>query len=218
MVSHQMKIQTRRRFIISGCKKLISIIGSASMGKAFSFYQTTNLPGEKNMQEKILVAYESQFGSTSEVAGFIVKILKENGSKVELKKFQDVKDLSSYKKVVIGSPIQYDTWMPEAKLFVESNKIALTKIPVAFFFTCLVLSKQTDDAKAQAEGYANKLFNLHQEVKPVSVGAFAGALDYSKMSFVFSIVARPLFALLGIKEGDYRNWNTIRSWTKSIRF
>ena len=119
---------------------------------------------------------------------------------------------------IIGSAIQYDRWMPEATEFVTANQSILSKIPVAYFFTCLVLSKQTEKADHKAMAYSGKLFSLVPQIKPLSVGRFAGVLDYSKMSFFFRIIAKGIFAIIEVPEGDYRDWDAIGSWAKGIHF
>jgi len=223
-----MKNQTRRKFIVSLSKTVATIVGVGAFGKYISYSQipedttiqtTKTMHGNKGKNEnKILVTYESQFGSTAEVAHFIGKILSKDGSKVDIEKINEVDDLSSYSKVVVGSAIQYDKWMPEAREFVITNKEILAKLPVAFFFTCLVLSKKAEKAIQKANGYADKLYDLAAPVKPLTIGRFAGVLDYSKMSFAFRLVAKALLTIMGVKEGDYRNWDAIRLWANNIDF
>jgi len=218
--------QSRRKFIKNSAKILATIIGFITFGKYFSFSQTTNEINtistgssvKSENQNKILVVYEGQFGSTAEVAKFIGNNLPINDQLIEVKKINEVTDLSSYNKVIIGSAIQYDDWMPKAREFVLINKKTLSELPVAFFFTCLVLSKKTEKAKLQAIGYSDKLKTLVPEISPKSVGQFAGVLDYSKMSFGQRILAKGLFAIIGVKEGDYRDWKAIKEWTEKLEF
>jgi menaquinone-dependent protoporphyrinogen IX oxidase len=61
-----------------------------------------------------------------------------------------------------------------------------------------------------------KLKVLYQNLKVQNFGKFAGVLDYSKMSFAQRILAKGIFLILGIKEGDYRDWNEIENWTKRL--
>lgn len=55
------------------------------------------------------------------------------------------------------------------------------------------------------------------QVKPVSVGIFRGKLDYSKLDWVSRLGMR-LFWLIYKRapEGDFRNWEAIRSWARSL--
>lgn len=166
--------------------------------------------------DKILIAYASQFGTTAEVAEAIGDTLSQEGRIVETQWVKNVKDISQYDAVVIGSAIQYDKWMPEARDFVISNQNILEKMPVAYFFTCLTLSQRNEKTERQAMGYAAKLYSLAPRVKPVDIGRFAGAVNYSKMSFFFRLVLGGILTVMDVKEGDYRDWVAIRAWARNI--
>ena len=71
---------------------------------------------------RILIVYASPYGSTRGIAGAIKKELGQKNTIVETKLIKDVIDLDRYDAVIIGSPIQYDRWMPEAKAFVTTPK------------------------------------------------------------------------------------------------
>jgi len=203
---------------------LATIVGLVTFGKYLSYSQT---PKEANVismdssfksesKNKILVTYESQFGSTAEVAKFIAANLLLNDKTIDVKKIGEVKDLSIYSDVIIGSAIQYDKWMKEAQDFIIKNETELSTKPVSFFLVCLVLSKKTEKANLKANSYANEITNLVPKINVSSFGKFAGVLDYSKMSFGQRILAKGIFAIIGVKEGDYRDWNSIKKWSKNI--
>ncbi|MHA2027651.1 MAG: flavodoxin domain-containing protein [Candidatus Thorarchaeota archaeon] len=175
---------------------------------------------------KVLVAYDSETGSTGEVADFIGNVFSKNGDIVEIKNVRETVDLTSYDRIVIGSPIRYDKWMPNARKFVKNNQEILSNIPVAFFFTCLAMTTKTDKTARQAKGYSDKLYDIAPLVKPVSVGEIVGVLDYSKLSFFSRMILKLYLVILRLregdrsigKEGDYRDWHAIRSWVESIDF
>lgn len=172
--------------------------------------------GGKEGGYKLLVTYATGFGTTREVAEEIGQTLRRSGAKVEIKAIGDATDISDYDGLIIGSAIQYDKWMPEAVAWVRTHRAILASRPVAFFFTCLTLSSKSEKAQRQALAYADKLYFLQPLVKPVDVGGFAGVLDYNRLPLVWRLMARILFAILGVKEGDYRDWDAIRSWTRTI--
>ena len=219
--------KTRRNFMITSSKILISGFGLSIFGRYFSFSQTvsnhknidsftcSNIRKEKD-NTHYLVSYESKFGSTKEVAQAIAKTLSKEGKTVTVKGIKKVKNLAAYSHVVIGSAIQYDKWMPEARAFIIKNEKALSKMTVDYFLVCLVLSKKSEKAKQKADGYALKIKHLAPTVKVNNFGKFAGVLDYSKMSFGQRLLAKGIFAIIGVKEGDYRNWKAIDSWAKNI--
>ena len=168
-------------------------------------------------RRKILIAYASHFGTTADVARTIGHILRAHGSIVETKCIQDIKEVSCYDAVIVGSAIQYDKWMPDATAFVRDNQADLAKIPTAFFFTCLALSVRSEKSNHQGQVYADRLAAPFPRIKPVSIGQFAGVLDYKKIPFIARLAARIAFAFLGVKEGDHRDWSAIKAWTESIQ-
>lgn len=167
--------------------------------------------------QKILVAYASQFGSTAEVAERVAETLCQTGVIAEAKWINAVTDLSKYDGVIIGSPIQYDNWRPEAVKFVTDNQNILSKIPVAYFFTCLTLAKRNEKTERQALGYAEKIAALAPQVQPVGIGRFGGVLNYSKLPFHFRLLFRGMSLATGVQEGDYRDWEAIRIWAKTTQ-
>ena len=162
---------------------------------------------------KILVAYASGFGTTREVAETIGKVFCDAGVEVDIKWIENIDDIKKYDAVVIGSPIQYDQWMPEARQFVITHQNILSQLPVAFFFTCLALSNQNEKTVQQGSQYAAKLYSLSPLVKPLSVGRFAGVLDYARLPIFVRLLFKFFFLFIGVKEGDYRDWEKIKSWS-----
>jgi len=162
---------------------------------------------------KVLVAYDSKLGSTAEVAKFMGSVLSEQGASITVKPLSEVDDLEAYDSVIIGSAIRYDRWLPDATTFVKENKATLSNVPVSFLFTCLTLAKPTPAALRKAEGYADKLRSLAPEVKPMAVGGFAGVLQFARTPWPARLALRMLSIATGVKEGDYRDWAAIRSWT-----
>ncbi|MGR3513575.1 MAG: flavodoxin domain-containing protein [Paracoccaceae bacterium] len=164
---------------------------------------------------RVLVAYDSKLGSTAEVARFIGDVLAEQRSEIDVKPLSEVDDMEAYDRVILGSAIRYDHWLPGATAFVKEKKAILSSVPVSFFFTCLTLAKPTPAAKLKAEEYADKLRSIAPEVKPTAVGGFAGMLQFARTPWPARLALRILSIATGVKEGDYRDWEVIRSWTLS---
>ena len=223
-----MKDQTRRKFLIDSAKTTGAIIGATTLGKELLLPQTieaTNIQfpestcgSKNNSNHKILIAYASKFGTTGEVAEAIGEVLCQAGNTVETKWVKNVKDLNNYDAVIIGSPIRYSRWMPEAKKFVKANQKILQQLPVVYFFTCLFLHKLNTKGDLEAKEFSDKLQALVPQVKPVSIGGFAGVLDYSNMCFFSRLMLKAFTYIKGVGEGDCRDWDAIRSWAKGVHF
>jgi menaquinone-dependent protoporphyrinogen oxidase len=172
--------------------------------------------GESNMENKILVTYASQAGSTAGVAEAIGKSLAEGGAQVDVLPMKNVKDLTPYRAVVAGSAIHGQKWLPEAMQFIRDHQSELSHKPFASFMVCITLSMA--NAGQYLEGLKGWMSPVRDLVRPVSEGYFAGALDFSKLPFSFNVLAMRFVVLFGMwKEGDHRDWSAIQAWAESLR-
>ena len=161
------------------------------------------------MSDKILVAYASRCGSTGEVAEAIGQVLCDAGAAVDVRLAKNVTDVSPYRAVIVGSAIRASRWLPEASKFVETHREALSRVPVAYFLTCVILGDDTEENRRTAAAYLDP---VREMVQPVDVGLFAGVMDYSKLSFVFRLMMK----VMGATEGDFRDWEAIRAWADGL--
>ena len=171
-----------------------------------------------NAQGKVLVAYASQYGSTGGVADAIAQALCQGGMAADVKLVTNVDDLSGYRAVVVGSPVQDDAWMDDAIDFVEVNREALREVPVAYFLTCMTLG--LDPQPGGKERMARVLQQVREqvpEVVPVDEGLFAGTIPVGYLSPILG----GAYKALGYQEGDFqgidfRDWDAIRAWAEGL--
>ena len=164
--------------------------------------------------DRVLVAFDSRLGSTTEVAAYIGRVLTEQGTSVDVLQIDRVGNVAQYDRVVVGSAIRYDRWLPEATAFVEANRETLSRVPVAMFFTCLALASGSPKGERKAAGYAEQLRQLLPEAPDVQVGGFAGVLDPSLGPWWTRVVLRVIARVSGVTPGDHRDWNAIRTWSQ----
>jgi menaquinone-dependent protoporphyrinogen oxidase len=169
-------------------------------------------------RRKVLIAYASQYGSTGGVASAIARALCRAGAAVDVKLVTNVADLSGYQAVIVGSPVQNDAWRPEAISFVKTNREVLSRLPVAYFLTCMTLG--LDPQPGGRERMAAVLSHVQEqipEVTPVDTGLFAGTIPLGHLSSVI----RGVYQVVGQEEGDFpgidfRDWGAIRAWAESV--
>jgi menaquinone-dependent protoporphyrinogen oxidase len=166
--------------------------------------------GEKNVQKRVLVTYASKFGSTGGVADAIGKELCGKDVAADVTLVKNAPGLGSYQGIVIGSAIYRGKWMAEAVDFVKKNREALRQMQVAYFLVCITLAQQTEKNQAQALTYMDPILEAVPEVRPVTLGTFAGALNYSNLSWL----NRKILKSKGSPEGDFRDWGAIRMWAR----
>ena len=166
--------------------------------------------GDKNMGKRVLITYASKYGSTGGVADAIGKELCGKGLAADVALIGNAGDLGLYQGVVVGSAIYMGKWMPEATDFVKKNRDILRRIPVAYFLVCIGLSQPTEKNRAEALSYMEPIMKAVPEIRPLGVGTFAGALDYNKLSWL----NKRILKAKGAPEGDFRDWNSIRTWAQ----
>lgn len=193
-----------------------AVIGGLAFPRARGSVELPESTCEGHEGRRVLVAYSSQFGTTGEIARAVAARLCRDGSSADAKPIQAVGDLTPYDTVVVGAPIQYDRWMREARDFVVRNEDFLSSIPVAYFFACAALSDTSGRGADKAAQYAERVAATSPHVEPVSVGRFAGVVDFDRMGLLTRIALRAVLTLVGATQGDYRNWQAIRAWSDEV--
>ncbi|HEX2993147.1 MAG TPA: flavodoxin domain-containing protein [Anaerolineales bacterium] len=167
------------------------------------------------MSQNTLVTYASHAGSTAEIAEVISKTLSRDGVHVELLPLQDVKSLSRYSAVVIGSPIRNSKWSPEALKFIRDHQAELSHKRVATFTVCITLAMSGGERYRDA--VRQWIAPVHAWVRPVSEGFFAGRLDFKKLPLTFETLKLRLVVAFGVfPKDDRRDWKAVRAWADSI--
>ncbi len=161
------------------------------------------------MKSKVLVAYASRLGSTGGVAQAIGEELTARGNVVDVKMAKDVRDISSYGTVLLGSAVRMGRWLPEAVAFLEQNADTLASKSVSYFTVCMTMQEDTPENRARAQDITGAARAMRE---PAAEGFFGGEMDYSKLSFLEQAILRAKKT----PEGDFRDWDAIRAWAKVL--
>ncbi len=193
-----------------------------------------------NSPKKILVAYATNAGSTERAAKMIAAELSQDGTPAEVRRVEEVKDLSGYTAAVVGGPMIMG-WHRAATRFIRSHRRELKSIPVAYFITARSLTRlneaevrgvpvSIDPALAQppkdpnrltfrenystVKNYIRPALNAGAGIQPVSVGFFNGVLAMSGLK-----AWQTIFVLLVVqaKPGGEYNEPFIRAWARGIK-
>jgi menaquinone-dependent protoporphyrinogen oxidase len=166
--------------------------------------------GGRNMGKRVLVTYASKYGSTGGVAEAIGKEFCGKGLAADVALIRNAGDLGLYQGVVVGSAIYMGKWMPEATDFVKEYRAILSRIPVAYFLVCITMAQPNEKSREVALCYMDPILKAVPEIKPLDIGTFAGALNYNKLSWL----NKRILKAKGAPEGDFRDWNSIRTWAQ----
>ena len=189
---------------------------------------------------RILIAYTTNAGSTADVARIIGEALGKDGTPVEVRRLEEVRDLAAYTAVVVGGPMIVG-WHKAALKFIKQHQQAMSGLPVAYFFTAKsltdsgltsvegvplaldpTLAKPSKNPKrlsikeryAKVENYLRPALRAAPAVKPVSAGFFAGRLDLYRLKWW-----QALFVLLVIQAqpGGAHNVPFIQEWAAGLQ-
>ena len=172
----------------------------------------------------VLLIYGTLFGSTSDIADFLEKMLLENNYQVDVYEVKDVDDVSplQYDMIVFGSCVIAGSWVDgiESYLFKYSNEIIGKN--VAFFVSCGEALK-TKRIPWIRKNYIEKKLEKYPGLMPISLGVFGGVFDfYGKHKNLENPYLNKIQKKLDEKgidtrvPYDFRDWTSIQNWINKI--
>jgi menaquinone-dependent protoporphyrinogen oxidase len=165
------------------------------------------------MFNQTLITYASKYGSTKEIAEAVAKVLQQQGIRTTLEAMSEVRDLTPYEAVVMGSALYGGNWLPQARAFIEKFRDVLAKKEVWVFSS----GPATHDDPVHVLGgwhISESLKDTLNIIRPQSIVLFSGKIDVTKLSAEDYLVSSSLRGT----SGDYRNWAVIGGWAKEIAF
>ncbi len=164
------------------------------------------------MRNRMLIAYASKYGSTVEIAEYIGQVLRDMGSEVDVRSVNVVNEISQYQSVVIGSATRMDKLLSDAVKFAKNHEPDLRRAKTAYFVVGVTMKQDTPENREKVKGFLEPLCRIQE---PISIGLFAGKIDYSKVGFFWKVFAKLDRSGL-MEEGDFRNWDAIGKWAIEI--
>jgi menaquinone-dependent protoporphyrinogen oxidase len=164
------------------------------------------------MNTKVLVTYASKYGSTQEIAEKIGSELCQAGLQADVIPVNGVRDLTPYQAVILGSGVYIGHWNKEAAAFLQNNEKALAERLVWLFSSG---PTGEGDPVELLEGWRlpAALLPVADRIQPRDTAVFHGYINPEKLNFIQkwvlkSIVKKPF--------GDFRNWDMINRWTRTV--
>lgn len=163
----------------------------------------------EDAMRKVLVCYASRYGSTKEIAKAIAEVLTARGHDVETRSAKEAPAFEGYDAVVAGSSVRAGQVNGSLVKLFSAQRQALQDKTVALFAVGAELQANTDEARTKTLA---TLAPLEAIVKPLRVGAFAGAILPDRLPWIVRLTIR----LMRAEEGDFRDWEKIRAWAAEI--
>lgn len=164
---------------------------------------------------RILVAYASRHGSTAEICEFIAGALRDAGAEVVVQRARSALAAGPYDAYIVGAPIYFHLWEPEASAFVKRSWKELSRKPFAAFGVGLSMVDGTAATRADAEACVrSSLAREAPDVRPDALAVFEGALHPERHGWL----SRTLLRLIHAPIGDFRRWEQIRGWALGLGY
>jgi len=167
---------------------------------------------EQQMNRNVLVTYASKYGATKEIAEKIGDVLRQAGLQADVFPVDGTLDITPYEAMILGSAIYIGKWQKEAVEFLRVNEKILANRPVWIFSSG---PTGEGDPVELVEGlrFPVALQPVVDRIHPRDIAVFHGFINPDKINFIEkwsikSLVKKPF--------GDFRNWDAITAWARSI--
>jgi menaquinone-dependent protoporphyrinogen oxidase len=155
---------------------------------------------------RVLVSAASRHGATAEVASAIASALDSAGIDAVVVAPAEVTSLDGFDAAIVGSGVYAGRWLQPARDLLAHHRETFAAMPVWLFS-----SGPIGDPPLPAEDPVDAAPMV------ALVGArghrvFAGQVDRGKLGFA----EKALVAVVRAREGDYRPWQEIESWSNEI--
>ena len=191
------------------------------------------------VMKRVLVAYATFAGSTTEVAQVVGEELGKVGLRVEVLPIGEVREVQGYDAVVVGAPMILG-WHRQALSFLRRHREALQRTPLAAFVTAMSLTQTGEtsvegvpitldeqlpkaphspgrlsyrERYATLANYCRPILKASRPARPVSIGMFAGRMEYGRLKWWAVLFA---MVIIQASAGDRRNWPAIRAWAAGL--
>jgi menaquinone-dependent protoporphyrinogen oxidase len=161
--------------------------------------------------KKILVAYATKYGSTTEIAHKIGEVLRNTGWDTDVLPVDRVRTLDLYGAVILGSAVYIGNWRKEAAKFLESNEKTLKDRPV-WLFSSGPAGEGDPVELMKGWRFPSGLQPIADGIQPRDIAVFHGCVNMEKLNFLEK------WMLNNVKSpvGDFRDWEAITAWATSI--
>jgi menaquinone-dependent protoporphyrinogen oxidase len=159
---------------------------------------------------RVLVAYATKTGGTAGIAKAAGEELQKLGLATDVLDVGEVRNLSPYQAVVLGSAVYFGKWRKEALRFADRHAEELRQRSV-WLFESGPTDTSADEGKAAPAKTAEE---LAREIGARGPVVFGGRF----MPENAGPITRRLVASGegGASFGDYRNFDRIRNWAREI--
>jgi len=160
---------------------------------------------------QVLVVYATKYGATAEIAEKIGQVLGQAGLRTDVLPTDRVRDLHSYKAVVLGSAVYIGRWRKEATTFLKANEKVLAE-QLVWLFSSGPTGEGDPVELTEGWHFPKALQPIADRILPRDIAVFHGAINMKKLNLIEKWMINKVKAPLG----DFRDWDAITSWATAI--
>lgn len=163
------------------------------------------------MSSQVLVAYATKHGATQEIAEKIGEVMRKEGLWTDVLRVDEVRDVSPYVAVILGSAVYMGAWRGSAAKFLRANADALAERMV-WLFSSGPLGEGDPVDLLEGWRFPEGLQEVAERIGPRDMAVFHGVMDMEKLG----PVNKWMMEKFDSPVGDFRQWDMIVSWATGI--
>lgn len=160
------------------------------------------------MGDRTLVTYATKHGATAEIAACIAAAVREDGTEVDVAPVQQVRDVTPYQTVIVGSAVYSGRWRGEAVSFLRRHTRELVQRRVWLFQSGPIES--TPDVGSPLP---KKVARLADVIGVRGHATFGGKVD-PEATGLMGVMAKNIAA--AGNPTDCRDFDRIASWARGL--
>lgn len=166
----------------------------------------------------VLIAYASVHGSTASIARRIGDVLAGHGERTDVRPMDELREreppdgVHGHDAFVLGSAVHEMRWLPSATEFVSRNRDVLSGRPVWLFSVGMPAALREPWRRLAPKEEKDVTEPLLRLLGPEGHRLFSGVIRPEHLPRS----GRLMFRALGLRYGDYRDWDDVRRWADEI--
>ena len=172
---------------------------------------------------RVLILYGTCEGQTARIAEYIAQVIRGRGGEAHPADIMGAGPLhvEDYDGVIVGASVHMGKHENYVRDFVGKHRDALGRLPTAFFSVSLAAHDDTEAAREEVEGYIER-FMHDTGWHPGKVGAFAGALLYTRYGFFKRWMMKKIAGSKGSPDTDtardyiYTDWAGVEHFAEEF--
>jgi menaquinone-dependent protoporphyrinogen oxidase len=173
--------------------------------------------------KKVLIAYSTWAGATHDIADEIARIFRSKSYKVDVINANQNIDIEDFDVIVIGTSIHAGKTGRSFRNLIKNNLNVLNKKITAIFVVCANMIVDSKENRSETMTWLEQAIGKYKDFEPESIGLFGGATitsgdEFRKLNYFIKKIIRAMNKKMieDYGKSDFRDWDSIRTWTEDL--